>query len=50
MIISPLEHAHDFQKIFGLTRLAATIDKVEAAQKTLEPETIDYCKCVIEII
>ncbi|WP_299207928.1 hypothetical protein [uncultured Tateyamaria sp.] len=50
MIISPLEHAHDFQKVFGLTRLAATIDKAEAALQTLEPETIDYCKCVIEII
>ena len=50
MIISPLEHAHDFQKVFGLTRLATTIDKAEAALGTLEPETIDYCKCVIEII
>lgn len=50
MIISPLEHAHDFQKLFGLTRLAATIDKAEAALETLEPEAIDYCKCVIEII
>ena len=50
MIISPLEHAHDFQKVFGLTRLAATIDKAEVALQTLEPEAIDFCKCVIEII
>lgn len=50
MIISPLEHAHDFQKIFDLTRLATTIDKAEGALKTLEPETIDYCKCIIEIV
>src|SRR3546814_14152902 len=50
VIISPLEHAHDFQKVFGLTRLAATIDKAEGALETLEPETIDYCKCVIEIV
>src|SRR3546814_6279147 len=50
VIISPLEHAHDFQKVFGLTRLAATIDKAEGALETLEPETSDYCKCVIEIV
>src|SRR3546814_1720373 len=37
-------------KVFGLTRLAATIDKAEGALETLEPETIDYCKCVIEIV
>lgn len=50
MIISPLEHAHDFQKVFGLSRLETTIGKAEAALETLEPESIDYCKCVIEII
>lgn len=50
MIISPLEHAQDFQKVFQLTRLATTIDKAEKALATLEPETIDYCKCVIEIV
>src|SRR3546814_16254885 len=50
VIISPLEHAHDFQKVFGLTRLAATIDKAEGALETLEHETLDYCKCVIEIV
>jgi len=50
MILSPLEHAHDFQKVFGLARLSATIDKAEKALETLEPETIDYCKCIIEIV
>jgi len=50
VIISPLEHAHDFQKVFGLSRLETTIDKAESALETLEPESIDYCKCVIEII
>ena len=50
MILSPLEHAHDFQTVFGLARLSATIDKAEKALETLEPETIDYCKCIIEIV
>ena len=50
MIISPLEHAHDFQKVFALTRLSTTIEKAEEALKSLEPETIDYCKCIIEIV
>ena len=50
MIISPLEHAHDFQKVFGLTRLATTIEKAESALAPFGPETIDYCKCVIEIV
>lgn len=50
MILSPLEHAHDFQNVFDLVRLSATIDKAEVALETLEPETIDYCKCIIEIV
>ncbi|RUX10455.1 hypothetical protein EOA30_00475 [Mesorhizobium sp. M8A.F.Ca.ET.059.01.1.1] len=50
MILTPLEHALDFQKVFGLARLSATIDKAEKALETLEPETIDYCKCIIEIV
>lgn len=50
MILTPLEHALDFQKIFRLARLSATIDKAEKALETLEPETIDYCKCIIEIV
>lgn len=50
MILTPLEYALDFQKIFRLARLSATIDKAEKALETLEPETIDYCKCIIEIV
>lgn len=50
MILSPLEHAHDFQKVFSLARLSVTIGKAEKALETLEPETIDYCKCIIEIV
>lgn len=50
MIISPFEHAYDFQRVFHLRRLQLTLEKAEKSLEHFEPETIDYCKCVIEII
>jgi hypothetical protein len=50
MIISPFECAYEFQKVFQLARLKTTLEKVEISLTTFEPETIDYCKCIIEIV
>lgn len=45
---TPFVHAYDFEKLFHLERLRVTIEKAEVAFETLEPEAIDYCKCIIE--
>ncbi len=47
---NPFENANEFEKLFGLERLKITIEKAETSFETLEPETIDYCKCIIEAV
>ena len=48
MANNPFLSAYAFEKRFHLHRLHLTINKAETAYKTLEPETIDWCKCIIE--
>lgn len=48
MANDPFQSAYAFEKRFRLPRLHLTIEKAEAAYKTLEPETIDWCKSIIE--
>lgn len=48
MANDPFLSAYAFEKLFHLPRLRLTIEKAEAAYKTLEPETIDWCKSIIE--
>ncbi|MBF0142913.1 MAG: hypothetical protein HQL59_05585 [Magnetococcales bacterium] len=48
MANDPFQSAYAFEKRFHLPRLRLTIKKAEEAYKTLEPETIDFCKSVIE--
>ncbi len=45
---SPFARAYDFEKLFKLERLKITIEKAEEAYASHEPETIDFCKCIIE--
>jgi hypothetical protein len=46
----PLDHARAFIQLFELERLNTTLTKAEEAYAALAPETIDYCKCLIECI
>ncbi|MBF0214660.1 MAG: abortive infection family protein [Magnetococcales bacterium] len=48
MANNPFLSAYEFERRFHLPRLRLTIEKAEASYKTLEPETIDWCKCIIE--
>ncbi|MBF0186033.1 MAG: hypothetical protein HQM06_16810 [Magnetococcales bacterium] len=48
MTNNPFLSAYEFEKRFHLPRLRLTIEKAESAYKTLEPETIDWCKSIIE--
>jgi len=48
MPVSPFARAYDFEKLFQLERLKITIEKAEVAFDDLAPETIDFCKCIIE--
>lgn len=50
MTESPFQKAYEFEKRYGIDRLKLCIEKAETAYKTYEPETIDYCKCIIESI
>ncbi len=45
---NPFLSAYEFGKRFHLPRLRSTIEKAEAAYQDLQPETVDYCKCIIE--
>lgn len=46
----PFTRAYEFEKCYGLERLKVTIQKAENAYKSHEPETIDFCKSVLECI
>ena len=50
MTESPFQKAYEFEKRYGIDRLKLCIEKAEIAYKTYEPETIDYCKCIIESV
>ena len=50
MAESPFQKAYEFEEKYGIERLKLCIEKAEKAYKTYEPETIDYCKCIIETI
>ena len=50
MLESPFQKAYEFEERYGIDRLKLCIEKAEKAYKTYEPETIDYCKCIIETI
>jgi hypothetical protein len=45
---NPFLRAYEFEKRYGLDRLKITIEKAEKAYSTLEPETIDLSKSVLE--
>lgn len=47
---NPFLRAYEFEKRYGLERLKVTIEKAEKAYATLEPETIDLSKSVLESI
>ncbi|MBF0620934.1 MAG: hypothetical protein HQL54_03320 [Magnetococcales bacterium] len=47
---NPFISAYAFEKRFGLPRLRLTIEKAELAYAMYEPETIDWCKCIVETV
>lgn len=47
---SPFQKAYEFEEKYGIDRLKLCIQNAEKAYKTLAPETIDYCKCIIESV
>lgn len=47
---SPFQKAYEFEKRYGIDRLKLCIEKAETAYKTYEPETIGYCKNILESI
>lgn len=50
MTESPFQKAYEFEKRYGIDRLKLCIEKAETAYKTYEPETIGYCKNILESI
>lgn len=50
MTESPFQKAYEFEEKYDIDRLRLCIEKAEKAYQTYEPETIDYCKCIIEAI
>lgn len=44
------QDAYEFEKRYGIERLKLTIQKAEDAYSKLAPESIDYYKCIIEIV
>ena len=50
MTESPFQKAYEFEERYGIDRLKITIQKAETAYKTYQPETIGYCKNIIESI
>lgn len=47
---SPFQKAYEFEQKYDIDRLKLCIQNAEKAYKTLAPETIDYCKCIIESV
>lgn len=47
---SPFQKAYEFEQKYDIDRLKLCIQNAEKAYKILAPETIDYCKCIIESI
>lgn len=47
---SPFQKAYEFEEKYGIDRLKLCIQNAEKAYKSLAPETIDYCKCIIESV
>lgn len=47
---SPFQKAYEFEERYGIERLKVTIQKAKEAYKTYQPETIDFCKCIVESI
>ena len=50
MTESPFQKAKKKKKKYDIDRLKLCIQNAEKAYKTLAPETIDYCKCIIESV
>lgn len=50
MTESLFQKAYEFEERYGIDRLKLCIEKAEKAYSTYQPETIDFCKCVIESI
>ncbi|MBQ4645842.1 MAG: hypothetical protein IJB79_00685 [Candidatus Gastranaerophilales bacterium] len=50
MSASPFQKAYEFEEKYGIDRLKLCIQNAEIAYKTFAPETIDYCKCIIESV
>lgn len=47
---SPFQKVYEFEDKYGIDRLKLCIQNAEKAYKSLAPETIDYCKCIIESV